>query len=226
MPTATSLERILQIIQHDPAVPGICFAAHPNDSGVLDRSTVEQWWSQDVIRNNDFLCMELPRPRDEYVAGPTSLVRSILLNSDTRYARRHPIASICNSDTKQLTATAAHETNFIGFRHSWLKMSAVTIEGIRQAFIDHESRIRRWAPRPRERSAVPHLVQQPGLWVADADPNAPREGQVRRRDRRHPEQQGCPSGARYEPMDGGDGAQGVRVVGKSGKRSWGRSRSA
>ena len=153
-----TLERILRTIQDDETVPGICFAAHPNDSGVLDRAQVEQWWSMEVIRNNEFLCMELPRPRTEYVDGPQSLLRSILLNSDERYERRHPIASICNSDAKQLAVSAEHPTNFIGFRHSWLKMSDVTVEGLRQAFIDHGSRIRFGDARPEDAFTYPRIV--------------------------------------------------------------------
>lgn len=153
-----TLERILRVIQDDETVPGICFAAHPNDSGVLDRAQVEQWWSMEVIRNNEFLCMELPRPRTEYLDGPQSLLRSILLNIDERYQRRHPIASICNSDAKQLQTSAEHPTNFIGFRHSWLKMSDVTVEGLRQAFIDHGSRIRFGDERPETAFTYPRIL--------------------------------------------------------------------
>ena len=87
----------------------------------------------------------------------------------------------------------------------------------------------KWAPSPDHypilKSAGGHLVpenvrlshtlvQQPGLWMADADPDAARERQVPRRDRRGPEQQGCPPGPRYEPMDGRHGAQGLRVLGR------------
>ena len=156
-PSDMSLDRILKIVQCDDDVPGICFGAHPDNSGVLDSATVAQWWSQDVIRTNDFLCIELPRPRSEYIAGQQRLVRSILMNSDERYGRRHPIASICNSDAKQLTLSATDATNFIGFRHTWLKMSAVTIEGLRQAFIDHESRIRFGDDRPEAGYTYPRI---------------------------------------------------------------------
>ncbi len=153
-----TLDRILRTIQDDKTVPGICFAAHPNDSGVLDRAQVEQWWSMEVIRNNEFLCMELPRPRSEYLDGPPSLVRSILMNADDRYKRRYPVASICNSDAKQLVNTAEHPTNYVGFRHSWLKMSDASVEGLRQAFIDHESRIRFGDARPEEGFTYPRIV--------------------------------------------------------------------
>jgi len=153
-----TFERILHVIQDDDSVPGICFGAHPNNSGVLDRANIEQWWSQEVIRNDHFLCMELPHSRDDYVNGPQTLTRSIVLNSDERYRRRHAIATICNSDAKQLTSTTERPTNFIGFRHSWLKMSDVTVEGLRQAFIDHESRIRFGDARPEDAFTYPRIL--------------------------------------------------------------------
>ena len=67
--------------------------------------------------------------------------------------------------------------------------------------------------RPRERSAVPHGVQPAGLHPAEADRDAARERQVPRRDRRDTEPRECPPGPRYEPMDGRDGAQSLRVLG-------------
>ena len=77
-----------------------------------------------------------------------------------------------------------------------------------------DPQVGRRAPPPRERSTCPHLLQQAGLWMAEADRDAARERQVPRRDRRGPEQEGCPPGPRYEPMDGRDGAQGLRVLGR------------
>jgi hypothetical protein len=159
MPTADmTFAKMLRLVQDDPQLPGICFAAHPNDAGVLDGDTVEQWWSQEVISNNSFLCMELPRPRAEYVAQQGNpLVRSVILNSDPRYGRNHPIAVIRNSDAKNLEPDAQHHANFIGFRHSWLKMSELSIEGLRQAFLDHESRIRFGDVRPEDTYTYPRI---------------------------------------------------------------------
>src|SRR5688572_7493557 len=54
--------------------------------------------------------------------------------------------------------------------------------------------------------------------MADADPDAARERQVPRRDRRGAEPQGCPSGPRYEPMDGCHGTQGLRVLSPTERR--------
>ena len=56
--------------------------------------------------------------------------------------------------------------------------------------------------------------------MADADPDDARERQVPRRHRRGSEQQRCPPGPRYEPLDGGHGAQGLRVVGLAKKAKY------
>ena len=135
--------RMLEIIQGDAALRGICIGCHPNDRGLMDSNTVEQWWSQEVIRNNNFLCLELPRPRNEYIqqAG-NSLLKNVLLNTDSRYERLRPIASVCGSDCDKLSATTDGDTNYIGFRSTWIKMSQPSIESLRQAFLDHESRVR------------------------------------------------------------------------------------
>src|SRR5207248_3856776 len=53
--------------------------------------------------------------------------------------------------------------------------------------------------------------------MADADPDDARERQVPCRHRRGSEQQRCPPGPRYEPLDGRHGAQGLRVVGLAEK---------
>lgn len=151
IPTANmTFERMLEIVQRDAAFRGICIGVHPNDRGVMDRDTVEQWWSQEVIRNNEFLCMELPRPRAEYIERPgNSLIKSILLNRDGRYHRLQPIATVCSSDCDKLSPREDGEKNYIGFRSTWIKMSEPSIESLRQAFLDHESRIR-YGPRPEE----------------------------------------------------------------------------
>ena len=145
-----TFDRMLDIIQEDASFQGICIAAHPNDRGIMDSDTVEQWWSQEIMRNKKFLCMELPRPRSEYIERPeNSLTKSILLGKDDRYERLRPIATICSSDCDKLSSTKDRDTNYIGFRSTWIKMSDPSIESLRQAFLDHESRIR-FGPRPEE----------------------------------------------------------------------------
>jgi hypothetical protein len=159
MPTGNiTYERMLEIIQDDRSFPGICIGAHPNNDGVMDSDTVEQWWSQEVIRNENFFCMELPQPREDYIAkAGSSLIKSVLLNKDTRYERRRFLATVCSSDCKKLTATSQNDTNYIGFRHTWIKMSQPSVEALRQAFLDHESRIRFGTERPEEGYSYPNI---------------------------------------------------------------------
>lgn len=152
-----TFEKMLRIIQGDPACRGICFGAHPNTDGIMDGDTIEQWWSQEIIRNESFLCMELPKARQEYTNQPgSSLLKSILLNIDGRYVRRRPIATVCNSDTKKMYPDGDNR-NFIGYRHTWIKMSNPSIEALRQAFLDHESRIQFGPTRPEDQYTHPKV---------------------------------------------------------------------
>jgi ABC-type enterochelin transport system ATPase subunit len=152
-----TFNKLLGIVQDDKNLPGICIAAHPNDSGVMDSETVEQWWSQKTISNSDLLCIELPRPRHEYINRKDSLIKSVLQNADPRYTRRNPIASVCSSDSKKLLPEDEEDCNFIGFRHTWIKMSHPSIEALRQAFLDHESRIAFGSERPEHEYDYPMI---------------------------------------------------------------------
>jgi ABC-type lipoprotein export system ATPase subunit len=152
VPPAAGLtqDKFIQTIQNDPAHPGLIILAHADsNSGVLDSKTITKSWSQGVIRDERFLCIELPRPRAHYEAGNSSLLKSILLNEDPNYKRRHPIAAICSSDNKRIEKNG-DEKNYIGARHTWMRLGAPTIEGLRQVFLDHESRIRFGEENPNE----------------------------------------------------------------------------
>ena len=67
---------------------------------------------------------------------------------DDRYKRRRPIATVCSSDCKKLQPDGDSDTNYIGFRHTWIRMSHPSIESLRQAFLDHEARIQFGDVRP------------------------------------------------------------------------------
>ncbi len=155
-----TFEELLGLVQKDEMIPGVCVLAHPtSSSGALDSGTAAQWWGMDVIKNEDLLCIEVSQSREEIVAKEGNpLIKSILLNSDPRYERRHPIATICSSDCKRLESDD-EERNFIGFRHTWIKMSEPSIEALRQAFLDHESRIRFGEQRPEEGLVHPRLTR-------------------------------------------------------------------
>jgi len=58
---------------------------------------------------------------------------------DRAWKRSRPIARIMSSDAKALRATEAE--NWIGRRHTWIKLGKPSVEGLRHAFLAHESRI-------------------------------------------------------------------------------------
>jgi AAA domain, putative AbiEii toxin, Type IV TA system len=62
--------------------------------------------------------------------------RRIILNQDPNYRRLHPPAIINANDVSDPTALSNPSTT------TWVKMSDISIEGLRQAFLDPESRIR------------------------------------------------------------------------------------
>ncbi|HVV67414.1 MAG TPA: ATP-binding protein [Gammaproteobacteria bacterium] len=60
------------------------------------------------------------------------------------WKRTRPIATLMSSDNKKLIDLDDNQKptpNSIGYRYSWIKMSEPSIESLRQAFLDHESRI-------------------------------------------------------------------------------------
>lgn len=153
-----TLDKLLHVVQDDPDTPGLVVMAHAvGNSGILDSKTIAKWWAESVIMENRVLCVELPKSREDYLSGQSSLIKSILQNDDTRFQRDHPIASIMSSDCKALVKSD-HENNYIGFRHTWLKMGTPTIEGLRQAFLDHESRVKFGDLRPEDGYTYPRLT--------------------------------------------------------------------
>lgn len=126
---------------------GVLIAAHAIDqSGVCNDKTITDSWSRELINDPDLLCIELPRPRG-YYEDPSnhSKAGKIVRGEDGWGDRRGPLAVINSSDCKRLRpddALAANQTEgFIGRRATWLKMDVVGIEGLRQAFLDPDSRI-------------------------------------------------------------------------------------
>jgi energy-coupling factor transporter ATP-binding protein EcfA2 len=60
------------------------------------------------------------------------------------WKRIRPIATLMSSDNKKLIDKDKNQKltpNSIGYRYSWIKMSSPSIESLRQAFLDHQSRI-------------------------------------------------------------------------------------
>lgn len=110
---------------------GICIAAHVAGDGGLLRKLSGQTRIK-VWKSDDLLACALAGPVDQ---APTNL-RSILENKDAQHRRPRPVAIINASDVMgPEDLTSAGTSCFI-------KMSNVSIEALRQAFLDPESRIR------------------------------------------------------------------------------------
>ena len=137
-----NLKEILRITQDKYG--GIVIMPHAtSNDGIFDNDSIAEWLQQDQFTNPDLLAVEVPKPVQLMSAGYQRLLRS---GDDCQpgWKRIRPIATIMSSDNKKLVDLDEHQKptpNSIGYRYSWLKMSEPSIESLRQAFLDHESRI-------------------------------------------------------------------------------------
>jgi len=121
-------EQLLDLI---PRHGGVAIAAHVcAANGLLDvlkgQSRARAWKSKDL------LAVALPGARD----GAPQNYRSILLNKDPEYERERPVAVINANDVSDPAALSEPSATTL------IKVADVSIEGLRQAFLDWESRIR------------------------------------------------------------------------------------
>ncbi|MHB8189445.1 MAG: AAA family ATPase [Ferrimicrobium sp.] len=155
-PTQLTLFDVLEKV-YPPS--GLVIAVHAERDGVLDDHRVSEDWQKEIIKNEDLLCIELPHPRD-YYHDHSGKIGAIIRNDDPEWHRSHPIAVVNSSDCKRLDELDGQgEEGWIGRRFTWIKMGEPSIEGLRQAFLDHESRIRFGEIRPEDRESYP-LVEK------------------------------------------------------------------
>ena len=109
----------------------ICVAAHvASEGGLLKKLSGQS--RMNVWKSPHLVACALPGPVDEAPEG----IRSILENKDAQHRRPRALAIVNASDVndpEDLTKAAAS---------CFIKMSSVSVEGFRQAFLDPESRIR------------------------------------------------------------------------------------
>lgn len=137
------LREILEIAQRKDSqgcFQGIVILPHPFDKGIFDNDRISDWLQSEEFTNPDLYCIEIPIPKDQLSEGWKKLLSS-QHTCHEEWRRIRPIASVMSSDAKALRPDDGAE-NYIGFRHSWIKMSRPSIESLRQAFLDQESRIR------------------------------------------------------------------------------------
>ncbi len=108
---------------------GICIGAHAlSDNGVLSGYADQPRMA--TFTNPKLLAIEIPGARSEL----TGFGKNAIDGLDSNYKRERKIATINSSDSNSLDK--------IGEKTTYIKMSSVTVEGLREAFLDWESRIR------------------------------------------------------------------------------------
>lgn len=110
---------------------GISIAAHvAADNGLL--ATLEGQPRMNAWKSPDLYACALPGP----IGDAPQNVRAILENKDAAHKRERPVAIINASDVNSPEALAEPRSS------CFIKMSALSVEGLRQAFLDPDSRIR------------------------------------------------------------------------------------
>jgi energy-coupling factor transporter ATP-binding protein EcfA2 len=126
-----SLKKLVEIVQNEH--DGIVITAHADQARGLFSDTA----NRDDYCNPDLYCVELTQN------PPSQKHQEILMGRNEGWKRKHAHpAWIMSSDAKSIRQKDAHPiANSLGYRYTWIKMSEPSIESLRQAFLDHESRI-------------------------------------------------------------------------------------
>jgi AAA15 family ATPase/GTPase len=156
-----NLDEIIEVIQEcgeQGGIGGIVVCPHSqSDVGIFDNARISEWLQQIEIKNPELLCLEVPKPVDQMNPDWQKLFYA----SDGCYPswkRERPIACIMSSDAKNIEA-GTEPSNYIGCRSSWIKMSEPSIEALRQAFIDHSSRVRLCKTCPDDAEPFPIITE-------------------------------------------------------------------
>lgn len=141
-----SLQDIIDVVQKpNNAWQGIVIVPHIRNKkhSLFSNSTISEWLQQKEFVNPDLLVAEVPMPVSQMHENWQKLFKA---GDDCHpeWRRERPIATIMSSDNKMLNEKDEYDhpvSNSIGYRYTWIKMSEPSIESLRQAFLDHESRI-------------------------------------------------------------------------------------
>jgi ABC-type lipoprotein export system ATPase subunit len=146
-----SLKKLIEVVQNENG--GIVIAAHADQAdGIYQNSS-----NRDDYSNEQLYALELTKN------PPSEKYQNILdgKNNDWKRSGRQP-AWIMSSDAKSIRKENGQpKPNSIGYRYSWIKMSKPSIESLRQAFLDHESRI--ILPTDVSSDKHPNVKNQPGV---------------------------------------------------------------
>lgn len=137
-----NLRDIIEVVQstrQGGRLSGLVICAHPNGAhGIFDRNSIAEWLQKEEWTNPELLAVEIPKPVAQMKEG----WRALFANGDSctpDWRRIRPIGRFMSSDCKAYTEDE-NADNFIGMRFCWVRMSSPSIESLRQACLDHESR--------------------------------------------------------------------------------------
>ncbi len=127
-----SLKKLIEIVQNER--DGIVIAAHADQNRGLFSDTA----NREDYSNPGLYGVELTQN------PPAQKHQDILSAKNGAWQREHSHpAWIMSSDAKSIREIDGHPiANSLGYRYTWIKMSEPSVESLRQAFLDHESRIR------------------------------------------------------------------------------------
>lgn len=173
-----SLKEILGIVQDKHS--GLVIMPHAlSNEGLFDKDSISDIAQKEEFTNPNLLAIEVPKSPRLMSKGFQKLFRA---GEDCHdgWRRERPIATLMSSDNKKLLDTDEEgrpRPNSIGYRYSWIKMSEPSIEALRQACLDHHSRV--VLPEdvltdthPSERdphSAISHISIQGASFLADQE---------------------------------------------------------
>ena len=134
----------------------VCIAAHVASNGGLlkklsGKTCINAW------RSPDLLACALPGPVDDAPQG----VKDILKNKNHNYKRMHTVAVINASDVNSPEDVQNESAS------CFIKMSHVSVEALRQAFLDPASRIRLHSDPPPESHAELLAMTWEGGFLGD-----------------------------------------------------------
>ena len=138
---------------------GIGIAAHVNSNKGLftvlsGQARIDAW------RKVELCAIQIPGPVSNLPEGISRIIR----NEDPKYQRSHPAGK--NLAVAVVNAKDVSKPSELSDSSAtcWIKMSEVTIEGLRQAFLDPESRIRlQTDPVPEDHAEILSLTWDSGF---------------------------------------------------------------
>ncbi len=136
--TKQHFAEVLKLIQNECG--GICIAAHiESGKGLL--AALRQGARVDAWKTPELLAAQIAKPPGQVTSGNGRIIR----DEDPIYRRNRLPAYLLTSDCRSMDE--------IGTVSTWIKMDAIGVSGLRQAFLDPESRIAYEDPADRRRGA-------------------------------------------------------------------------